>query len=161
MFRSNITTGILAVLFFVTVVFSLSAYNRYLAGREKVETLTVRLRLMEEQKIQLERKRRILLRVKKFIDKADALGLEESRWATYEVNIAQGIAFFEMEQIVNQCVNTPSYYFRPVSLHTKINGESDNNENQGKPDLKTTESLEDQVGDVILTLKGAFVVRHK
>ncbi len=116
---------------------------------------------MEEQKIQLERKRRILSRVKKFVDKADALGLEESRWATYEVNIAQGIAFFEMEQIVNQCVNTPSYYFRPVSLHIKTNGESDNNEISGKPGLKSAEFPEDQVGDVILTLNGAFVVRHK
>ena len=116
---------------------------------------------MEEQKIQLERKRRILLRVKNFIDKADALGLEENRWATYEVNIAQGIAFFEMEQIVNQCINTPSYYFSPVSLHIKTNGKSDNNEMSGKTDLKPDESLEDQVGDVILTLNGAFVVRHK
>jgi len=116
---------------------------------------------MEDQKIQLERKRRILLRVKNFIDKADKLGLQESRWATYEVNIAQGIAFFEMEQIVNQCVNTPSYYFRPVSLHIKTNGESDNNEFQEKPGLKSTESSEDQMGDAILTLNGAFVVRHK
>ena len=116
---------------------------------------------MEEQKIRLEQKRRILLRVKNFIDKADALGLEESRWATYEVNIAQGVAFFEMEEIVNQCVNTPSYYFRPVSLHTKTNGESDNNEISGKPGLKSAEFSEDQVGDVILTLNGAFVVRHK
>jgi len=116
---------------------------------------------MEEQKIQLERKRRILLRVKNFIDKADALGLEENRWATYEVNIAQGIAFYEMEQIVNQCINTPSYYFRPVSLHIKTNGESDNNEIQEKPGLKSTESSEDQMGDIILTLNGAFVVRHK
>ena len=116
---------------------------------------------MEEEKIQLERKRRILLRVKKFIDKADALGLEESRWATYKVNIAQGVEFFEMEQIVNQCVNTPSYYFRPVSLHIKTGGELNNNEVQEKPDFKSVETLEDQVGDVILTLNGAFVVRHK
>jgi hypothetical protein len=116
---------------------------------------------MEEEKIRLEQKRRILLRVKKFINKADALGLEESKWARYEVNIAQGIAFFEMEQIVNQCVNTPSYYFRPVSLHIKTNGKSDNNEMSEKTDLKPDESLEDQVGDVILTLNGAFVVRHK
>jgi len=117
--------------------------------------------LIEDQKVQLERKRRILLRVKNFIDKADALGLEENRWATYKVNIAQGTAFFEMEQIVNQCVNTPSYYFRPVSLYIKTNGESDNNETQEKPVLKSTELSEDQVGDVILTLNGAFVVRHK
>ncbi|MEA3436996.1 MAG: hypothetical protein U9R43_11065 [Thermodesulfobacteriota bacterium] len=116
---------------------------------------------MEEQKIRLEQKRRVLSRVKKFVDTADALGLAESRWATYEVNIAQGIAFFEMEQIVNQCVNTPSYYFRPVSLHIKTNGESDNNEISGKPGLKSTEISEDQVGDIILTLNGAFVVRHK
>jgi len=116
---------------------------------------------MEEEKIKIERKRRILHRVKKFIDKADALGLEESRWATYEVNIAQGITFFEMEQILNQCVNTSSYYYRPVSLHIKTNGESDNNEIEEKPDSKSVESSEDQVGDVLLTLNGAFVVRHK
>ena len=116
---------------------------------------------MEEQKIQLERKKRILYRVKKFIDTADALGLEESRWATYEVNIAQGVEFYEMEQIVNQCINTPSYYFRPVLLHVKTNGESDNNEISEKPDLKSSEFSEDQVGDVLLTLNGAFVVRHK
>ncbi|MCP4368904.1 MAG: hypothetical protein GY797_12435 [Deltaproteobacteria bacterium] len=116
---------------------------------------------MEEEKIKLERKRRILHRVKKFIDKADALGLEEGRWATYEVNIAQGIAFFEMEQILNQCVNTSSYYYRPVSLHIKTNGESDNNEIEKEPDLKSAESSEYQMGDVLLTLNGAFVVRHK
>jgi hypothetical protein len=145
----------------VAVILSLSAYNRYLAGREKVETLTVRLRLMEEEKIKLEQKRRILLRVKKFIDDADALGITESKWSTYEVNIAQGSAFFEMEQIVNQCVNTPSYYFRPVSLHIKTNHKSDNKDISGKPDLKSDEFPEDQEGDVVLTLNGAFVVRHK
>ena len=116
---------------------------------------------MEEEKIKIEQKRRILNRVKKFADKADALGLEKGRWATYEVNIAQGIAFFEMEQILNQCVNTSSYYYKPVSLHIKTNGESDNNEIEKKPDSKSVESSEDMVGDVILTLNGAFVVRHK
>ena len=116
---------------------------------------------MEEQKVRIERKKRILYRVKKFIDKADSLGLEESRWATYKVNIAQGVEFYEMEQIVNQCVNTPSYYFRPVSIYIKNNGESDNNEIEGKSDLKSSEFSEDQMGDVILTLNGAFVVRHK
>ncbi|NNK84946.1 MAG: hypothetical protein HKO91_05275 [Desulfobacterales bacterium] len=145
----------------VAVVFSLSAYNRYMNDREKVETLNVRLRLMEEQKIVIEQKRRILHRVKKFIDQADSLGLEENRWATYEVNIAQGTAFFEMEQILNQCVNTTSYYYRPVLLHIKTNGESDNNEIEEKPDLKSADLSEDQVGDVLLTLNGAFVVRHK
>jgi len=110
----------------------------------------------------LEQKRRILHRVKKFIDKADSLGLEKNKWSTYEVNIAQGTAFFEIEQILNQCVNTPSYYYRPVLLHIKTNGDSnDSNETEEKPDLKSTESFEDQVGDVLLTLNGAFVVRHK
>ena len=117
---------------------------------------------MEEEKIKLEKKGRILLRVKKFIDKADTLGLAESRWAKYEVNIAQGSAFYELEQIINQCVNTPSYYFKPVSLHIKTNnGSADNNEDTGKEGLKSVEISEDQVGDVILTLNGAFVVRHK
>ena len=110
----------------------------------------------------MEQKRRILHRVKKFIDQADSLGLEENRWATYEVNIARGTAFFEMEQILNQCVNTTSYYYKPVLLHIKTNGDSnDSNEIEEKPDLKSTETSEDQVGDVLLTLNGAFVVRHK
>ena len=107
----------------------------------------------------IEQKRRILHRVKKFIDQADSLGLEENRWATYEVNIAQGTAFFEMEQILNQCVNTPSYYYRPVLLHIKTYGTSnDSNETE---QMKSAESSEDQVGDVVLTLNGAFVVRHR
>lgn len=145
----------------MSVFFSLSAYNRYLVSLEKEKDMTVRLKLMGEQKIQIERKRRILCRVKNFIDKADALGLEENKWATYEVNIAQGVTFFEMEQIVNQCVNTPSYYFMPGSLHVKTNVESDNNRIQNKHDLKSSKFYEDQVGDVLLTLNGAFVVRHK
>ncbi|MDY6792657.1 MAG: hypothetical protein SWH54_15455 [Thermodesulfobacteriota bacterium] len=116
---------------------------------------------MEEEKIKLEQKKRILHRVKRFIDQADTLGLEKSRWATYEVNIAQGIDFIDMEQIVNQCVNTQSYYFRPVSLHIKTNHVSDNDEISRKAEVKPDESWEDQPGDAILTLNGAFVVRHK
>ena len=142
----------------------------------KKEILAVRLRVIKQQKKEAERKVRILAKLNDFVHRARSLGLEESGWDFYEVYIDEPVTFFELEQMLNQCTNSPAYYFKPVSLHAKA-GPGAKPDNRTRPeftsnieeksvvDKKTAPvtpagSREAQKGDVLLTLKGAFVVRR-
>lgn len=122
-----------------------------------------RVRLLKQQKREAQRKWRILTRVNTFVDKASSLGLVGKKWDTYDVNIQEPVTFFEMEQILNQCLNSPSYYFKPIALHANISPESDGHESDEKIEKKTSSSAdspERKEGDLMLTLRGAFIVRQ-
>jgi hypothetical protein len=148
-YRTYIVAVGIAILFFIAAHLFLTAYTRYVIAREKVLLLTGEDKLLKEQKRELERKNQILSQVGNFIDKADKLGLEKDRWAAYEVNIQEPVSFSEMEQILTQCTNSSSYYFKPIMLHVK------------KSSSTPAVSPDKKMGDVLLTLRGAFVVRHR
>jgi len=165
-----ITAGILSILFCVAVFFFLQAYNRYDVNHEKKEALTVRFKVLTQQKREAERKVRILSKLNDFVHRARSLGLEQSGWDVYEVYINEPVTFLEMEQLLNQCTNSPAYYFKPVSFHAKTVGGAKSEITAGaeKKDMaeKRTAPIVSagpqgaQTGDILLTLKGAFVVRR-
>ncbi len=109
----------------------------------------------------MERKERILERINNFVDKARSLGLERERWAFYDVNIQEPITFPEVEKILAQTANSSSYYFKPLTLHVKTKIKSDNGAKQKKPPSTSADSPETKEGDILLTLRGAFVVKQK
>ena len=120
--------------------------------------MTKRVGLLKQQKREAQRKWRILTRVNSFVDRASSLGLEGMKWANYDVNIQEPVTFFEMEQILNQCLNSSSYYFRPIALHANISPESD--AKIVKKASTSADSRESKKGDLMLTLRGAFIVRE-
>lgn len=153
----------LAVFFFIAAYFFLTAYNRYAVRQEKKEALTVRVRILKQQQREAERKKRIISRVNDFMNRAGSFGLEKNRWSVYDINIDEPVTFFEIEQILNQCQNSSAYYFKPISLYAKTPQKSDKNRESDKKKTKKTtsaDSRETREGDIMLTLRGAFVVRE-
>ena len=144
--------------FLVAAFFFLKVYNRYLVVQEKIEAKTVRLRLMADQKKEINNKRRIVRQANDFMTESSSYGLEKDRWATHEVSIEQPVYFSDLEQIINQCTSTTSYYFRPLSLHLKAGQEFEDETLEESDDHPTAQSPEIQDGDLLLTLKGQFIV---
>jgi hypothetical protein len=66
-----------------------------------------------------------------------------------------------MARILNQCVNTPDHYFRPVSLQVKTRLKPDQTSLKGNSASAGDDVFDPDKGDVLLTLKGAFVVRQR
>lgn len=121
--------------------------------------------MSKQQKRETERKSRILSRASRFVEKAERLGLDEESWAVYAVDIQEPVSFFEMEQMIKQCTNSSTYYFKPISLHAKttlgsVVKEEKKVEQKSSPSTSAVAQRPEE-GDVMLTLRGAFVVRQK
>jgi hypothetical protein len=148
---------VLAIFFFIAAYFFLTTYNRYFINRKKAEVLTLQARLLKQQKNEAELKKHSIFRANNFIDRARSLGLEENRWAVYDINIEEPVTFSEMEQILNQCANSSAYYFKPIIFYAKTARKLD------KEKMKKAISVnpeDTKQGDMLLTLKGVFYVRH-
>lgn len=120
------------------------------------------MRLIRQQKQQVNEKRKIANDVNDFVKKADELGLGKKRWGVYDVNINSPVQFEELEKLLNQCANSLSYYFKPILFHTKIIHETEENIKKKKrnknPNIQEEENREN---DVELVLRGSFVIRTK
>jgi hypothetical protein len=148
-FRQHMISIVMALLLFTTAHFFLAGYDRYVTVREKVEILTWKAGVLKQQKTDVDRKRRILSRVGNFINKGVSLGLEKNKWAVYDVNIEEPFTFPELEHLLGQCTNSSSYYFKPAKFHVKL------------PPSHPPDSPSNKGGDMLLTLKGTFLVRHR
>ena len=147
---------VLAIFFFIAAHFFLTTYNRYFINRKKAEVLTLQARLLKQQKNEAEHKKHGIFRANNFIDRANSLGLEENRWAVYDINIEEPVTFSEMEQILNQCANSSAYYFKPIIFYAKTVQELDKEKMKKAISVKAQETKQ---RDMLLTLKGVFYVR--
>lgn len=134
----------------------MTTYNRYFINRKKAEVLTVQARLQKQQKNEAELKKNDIFRANNFIDRARSLGLEENRWAVYDINIEEPVTFSEMEQILNQCDNSSGYYFKPIIFYAKTVQELDKEKMKKAISVNAKETKQ---RDMLLTLKGIFYVR--
>jgi len=159
--KPHILSALLALLFLTSAYFFLTSYNTYILNQEKFKVLTGQVHLLRQQQREMERKERIMVKVNNFINRARSLGLEKNKWACYDVNIEEPITFPEVAKILNQTVNSSSYYFKPVTLHVKTKMESDKKATQNKPPSTSADSPETKKGDILLTLRGSFVVKQK
>lgn len=154
-FRSCIMTGLLVVLCLVASRYFLTGYKVYAAHKGKKATLVQQVRWLSQ--LQSERKQKLhsILRINNFVNNAKLMGLEENKWAVYNVDIQDTVTFAEMKTILKQCSNGDSHYFKPESFHIKslkVTGNTD----------KTSERIfENKTGDILMTLKGAFVVKNQ
>jgi uncharacterized membrane protein (DUF106 family) len=85
MFKPHIISALVAIFFMTSAYFFLTAYNRYMLDQEKLKVLTRQVRLLKQRQREMDRKKRILTEVDKFINRARSLGLERDRWAYYNV----------------------------------------------------------------------------
>jgi len=141
--------------------FFIQTYRQFIHTREKVEALTVRTRVMEQQRTELKNKKRALSRVSGYMAKVKSMGLGKDRWTVFDVNVEAPVTFGTMEQILNQCTNSASYYFKPVSLRIRTALAQDE-EIPGQAEF-TPMSLSNEGGksDGLLIIKGAFIARNK
>ena len=154
-------TLFLALIFLGTLYFFCQNYGHYNQTREKIAALEVRTRLMERQRAELENKKRILSRVSSYMAQARALGLAEDQWTVFEVNVEAPVTFATMALILNQCTNSPSYYFKPISLRIKTALAQDEEvAGTGQPS-EASQWNEGDKGDGLLMIKGAFIARNK
>ncbi len=121
----------------------------------------MRLRLARKQQTETRQKQQVLLKVKAFLDQAKSMGLEQKSWSVYDINIDGPVTFFELAQILNQCTNTSSFYFKPILFHVKSAAESEKNIKNKTPPTRQADSPEFKTGDILLTLKGAFIVKEE
>ncbi len=149
------------MVFLCIVHFFIQTYRQFIHTREKVEALTVRTRVMEQQRAELENKNRVLSRVSGYMAKVKSLGLEKGGWTVFDVNVEAPVTFGTMEHILNQCTNSASYYFKPVSLRIRTALASDEKTSGHAEFTHTSPSNEGEKGDGLLMIKGAFIARNK
>jgi len=160
-FRSCVITGVLVMLLLMGGRFFLTGYKRYVVNQNKKAVLTRRANLLNQQQSERKQKRHHIFRVNRFVNNARLLGLEKRRWAVYHVDIQDAVTFTEMKRNLMQCTNSASRYFRPVSFHIKSLKATENNAGIGNKNETSEMLFKNKTGDILMTLKGAFVVREE
>jgi hypothetical protein len=154
-FRSFIMTGLLVVLFLMAGSYFLTGYKAYVAHKEKKAVLVRQVRWLGQLQSEREQKLHSILRINNFVNNAKLLGLEQNKWAVYNVDIQDTVTFAQMKTILKQCSNADSHYFRPVSFHIKSLKATGNKNETSRM------TFENETGDILMTLKGAFVVKNQ
>lgn len=154
-FRSCIMTAILVVLFLMAGRYFLTGYNAYVVQKRKKVVVVRKVRWLSQLQSEREQKLHSILRVNKFVNNAKLLGLEKHKWAVYNVDIQDTVTFPEMKAILKQCSNADSHYFRPVSFHIKSLKAT------GNEDKTPGMMYQNEAGNILMTLKGAFVVKNQ
>ena len=155
LFRSSLMTGLLVVLLLLVGHFFLSAYQRYVVKQDKKSVLIRKAELLNHRRIDTEKKWHDILAVNRFIKSAQLLGLVRKEWEIYHVDIQDSVTFTEMKNLLSQCTNGEAYYFKPILFQIKSTKAMGDKE---KPSGITSRK---QKGDILMTLKGAFMVKNK
>lgn len=155
--RHKVFSVLVAVALVVSAHGFFEAHQAYTALQNRLHGLTSEVRSLERRREQLAHNRRLVEQSRDFVDQAVSLGLTKAQWSSYHVNIDEPVSFQEAEYILNQTVNSPSYYFRPSMLHIKAKAAADMQETPSGH--QKTAVLEQ--GDLLITLKGDFVVKRR
>ena len=162
MVRSPITTVLSAIVFLVAAFTFWGAFRSYRVETEKMETLQVRGKIMARHQRKFDQQQRVIDNLNGFVTEATRLGLDPNNWETYDVHIQEVVSFSEMQRIVNQCDNTSAYYFKPVSLEAKQRIRNPKKILVRPTDTAHEEKVPDaDEGDILLNLRGTFVVKQK
>ena len=162
MIRSPVTTLLAAIVFLVAAYTLGGSYRAYRSQVWQVETLRTRHNLVAQRQQQLKRQKQIIDSLEGFVGEAARLGLDPDNWETYDVHIQEVVSFSEMKRIVNQCVNTSAYYFKPLSLEAKRKVRNPKRLLDHGPDAAgEEETFGSDDGDILLSLRGTFVVKQK
>jgi len=151
----------LALFFSLSAYFFLKAHKRYGLNQDMLRAAIGQAQLLKAQQKELERKKGILQRVRGFVHRARSAGVEKDKWAYYDVNIEEPVPFEEAEKILRQTANSPSYYFKPMTLEVKTQIQPDAKAPPTTSAAASGDSSETRTGDVLLNLRGSFVVNRQ
>jgi len=70
------------------------------------------------------------------------------------------MAFHKAEQILSQTLNTSAYFYKPMVLNMNTDITSYKKPGQDQPTRQSAESQSIDGQDVVVKLKGAFLVQH-
>jgi len=151
----------LAVIVVVAAFLFMGTYSRYQRLHATLGQADRELRILSRQQAELQAKNRILARTRSFVERAKSLGLERNRWDTYEVEIKEPVTFPEAREILSQTGSGGSYYFIPRYLHmTKDLSQMKEGAGSAKT-AKPDDASGPKKGDVLMDLKGSFLVRAR
>lgn len=134
----------------------LSSLNNRDFVLKKEKNLKIDLKLLLEQQTEINNKKVSITKFKSFIDTALKLELTSTGWTTLTTDINEPVTYLELEQILNQCANNNSFYFKPEIIDIKKQLPENST---GKSNAKKEVIVEGK--DVNLTLKGTFIVKNK
>lgn len=144
------------MLFLISSYLLLTSLNNRDSVLKKEKNLKIDLKLLLEQQTNINNKKIAITKFKRFIDTALKLELTSTGWTTLTTDINEPVTYLELEEILNQCANNNSFYFKPEIIEIK----KQLSENAtGKSKAKKGVIAEGK--DVNLTLKGTFIVKNK
>jgi len=151
----------LAVILVVAAFLFFRTYGRFQRLHAGLVQADRDLRVLSRQQKEMEAKVRILAREKSFVQKAQALGLVKERWDTYEVELKEPVSFPEAREILAQTGNAGSYYFIPVYLHMSTDLSRMEGGSGAEKRPQGNNASGPKKGDVLMDLKGTFLVRAR
>ena len=160
-FKSYIATGVLAVFFLTGAYVFFTAVNNYSADLQKLQALKGEFRFIMTQQKELKRKKRILNSVANFVKQAASYGLEKDRWTYYDVEIEEPMTFHKAGQILSQTLSSSSYFYKPTILHMNTDVKAYKKPEQDQQPGRSADLKQAEGQDVVVKLKGAFLVQHR
>lgn len=151
----------LALFFSLSAHFFLTAHKRYALNKNALRATISQAQLLKAHQKELERKKGVLQRIHGFVHRARSAGVEKDKWAYYDVNIEEPVPFEEAEKILGQTANSSSYYFKPITLEVKTKIQPDAKAPSTTAAAASGDSSETKTGDILLNLKGSFVVKRQ
>ncbi len=156
----------------------ITAYTQYHISQKKLGLLRGQERSIKHQRKELESKNLTLNKVQSFVDQAHKLGLKKKEWDLFYVNLKEdGVSFSKLETILSQTANSSHYFFKPVSLEIRTGSQRTNrqqndseNTSQGSKTANqpsnqisplTTNSIDLQSSDAVITVEGHFLVNRR
>lgn len=152
---------LLAVILVVAAFLFFSTYGRFQRLHAGLVQDERALRLLSRQQKEMQAKARILARERSFVQKAQALGLVKERWDTYEVELKEPVSFPEAGEILAQTGSAGSYYFIPFYLHMSTNLSRMKGGSGAEKTPRANNASGPKKGDVLMDLKGTFLVRAR
>lgn len=134
----------------------LSSLNDRNTAYKKEKNLKLELKILSEQQAVINDKNIAITKFKGFINKALKLELVSKEWTMLKTDINEPVTYLELEEILNQCTNDNSIYFKPEIIDIKKQHTENTNDN-----TKNKKGAIAEGKDVNLTLKGTFIVKNK
>ncbi len=153
-------TVVVAVFLLVAAGLFFNAFYRTRALQQKAQALSAQVGFLQQQEKQVVKGRDRLLLLRDFHAGAAAAGLQPEEWSLYDVQIQRTATFEQLEQILNQCAHGPQYYFKPQALKIQRippDGSTQKLAGDYPQQMLAADALQQK--DILLSLKGAFVVK--
>lgn len=130
----------------------LGAYALNAMRQDQLTVQQNRLRVLKQRQQELVHQKAVLKQAAQFSRRARELGLQESDWSYYDVNVQAPLVYDAAREVIHQCGDSASAYFWPVSLELKV----------PEKEPANTPSQAQRAGptDVQLSVKGRFVAKR-